>query len=128
MEIFRLGNIEVIPYVFFMRDGMNDPLCLEDSFGNLARILPVLNEEKIQKQMWEMLFPNAKRMNWKVSVSPISDLWKRVRMSLGHEFIGKKARPSRDSVLEFWSSKASCSETNNILCISSFKNVELTIC
>ena len=64
-----------------------------------------------------MLFPNAKRMNLKVSVSPISDLWKRVRMTLGHEFIGKKARPSRDSVLEFWSSKASCSERDSILCI-----------
>ena len=30
---------------------MNDPLCLENSFGSLARILPVFNEEKIQEQM-----------------------------------------------------------------------------
>ena len=39
-----------------------------------------------------MLFPNAKRTNLKVSVSPISDLWNRFRMSLGHEFIGKKSK------------------------------------
>ena len=52
-----------------------------------------------------MLFPNEKRMNLKVLVSPILDLWKRFWMSLGHEFIGKKTRPSRDSVLELWSSE-----------------------
>ena len=56
---------------------------------------------------FKMLFPNAKRMNLKVSVSPISDLWKRCRMSPGHEQIGKKARPSRDSVLEVCSAEAS---------------------
>ena len=37
--------------MFFLRDGVNDPLHLEDSFGNLARVLPVFNEEKIQEQM-----------------------------------------------------------------------------
>ena len=37
MEAFWLGNIEVIPYVFFIRDGKNDPLCLQDLFGYLAR-------------------------------------------------------------------------------------------
>ena len=51
MEIFRLGNIEVITWVFFLKDGMNNLLCLEDLFGNLARILLVFNEEKIQEQM-----------------------------------------------------------------------------
>ena len=30
---------------------MNDPLYLEDSFGNLAKILPVFNEVKIQEQI-----------------------------------------------------------------------------
>ena len=30
---------------------MNDLLCLEDSCGNLARVLPVFNKEKIQKQI-----------------------------------------------------------------------------
>ena len=30
---------------------MNDPVCLEDSFGNLARVLPVINEENIPKQI-----------------------------------------------------------------------------
>ena len=35
-------------------------------------------------------------------------------MSLGHEFIGKKARPSRDSLLQFWSFLASCSERDSI--------------
>ena len=74
------------------------------------------------------MLPNAKRINLKVSVSPISDLWKRFRMSPGHEFIGKKARPSRDSVLEFWSSEALCVERDSIFCISAFKKDVLTIC
>ena len=30
---------------------MNGPLCLDDAFGNLLRIPPVFNEEKIQEQM-----------------------------------------------------------------------------
>ena len=47
-----------------------------------------------------MLFPKAKRMNLKVSVLPVSDLWERCWMSPVHEQIGKKAMPSRDSVLE----------------------------
>ena len=37
--------------MFLLRDGVNDPLYLEDSFGNLARVLTVFNEEKTQKQM-----------------------------------------------------------------------------
>ena len=77
---------------------MNDPLCLEDSFGNLARISPVFNEEKIQEQMGNTLFANAKIMNLKVSTSSILDLWNRLQMSLGHEFIGKKTLPSRNSL------------------------------
>ena len=54
-----------------------------------------------------MLLSNAKTMNLKVLMSLGSDLWKRFRMSAGHEFIGKKARPSSDSVLQLWSSAAS---------------------
>ena len=57
--------------------------------------------------MGDMLFPNPKSTNLKVSVSIISDLWKRCRMSPGHEQIGKKVSPSRDSVLETWSAEAS---------------------
>ena len=30
---------------------MNDPLCLEDSFGNLASFFSVFHEEKTQKQI-----------------------------------------------------------------------------
>ena len=37
--------------MFLLRDGVNDPLYLEDLFGNLARVLLVFNEEKIQEQM-----------------------------------------------------------------------------
>ena len=37
--------------MFFLRDGINDPLYLEDYFGNLARVLPIFNEEKIQEQI-----------------------------------------------------------------------------
>ena len=44
-----------------------------------------------------MLFLNTKRMNFKASVSPVLGLWKRFQITLGHEFIQKKARPSRDS-------------------------------
>ena len=77
-----------------------------------------------------MLFrgTNTKSMNLKVSVSPIPDFWKGFRMSLGHVFIGKKARPSWDSVFQLCRSEASCSETDNIFCISAFKKAVLTIC
>ena len=37
--------------MFFLRDGMNNPLCLEDSFGNLASFFSVFHEEKTQKQI-----------------------------------------------------------------------------
>ena len=37
--------------MFFLRDGMNDPLYLKDSFGYLARVLRVFNEDKIQEQI-----------------------------------------------------------------------------
>ena len=35
--------------MFLLRDGVNDPLYLEDAFGNLARVLSVFDEEKIQE-------------------------------------------------------------------------------
>ena len=35
--------------MFFLRDGVNDPLSLKDSSGNLARFLR--NEEKIQQEI-----------------------------------------------------------------------------
>ena len=35
--------------MFFLRDGVNDPLYLEDAFGNIARVLPVFDEEEIQE-------------------------------------------------------------------------------
>ena len=37
--------------MFFLMDGMNDPLCLENSFRNLGRVAPVFNEEKIHWQI-----------------------------------------------------------------------------
>ena len=50
-------------------------------------------------------------------------------MSFGHEFIGKKVGLSGDSVLEFWSSEASCSEKDIIsFCISAFKKAMLANC
>ena len=30
-------------------DGVNDPLYLEDAFGNLGRVLLVFDEEKVQE-------------------------------------------------------------------------------
>lgn len=114
-----MGNIEVIPYILFLRDGMNNSLCLENSFGNLGCVIPVGGS---------MFFQNAKKINLKVSVSPILGLWKRFKISLVCEFIGKKVKPSRNPVLEFWSSWASCSERDRIFCISAFKKAVLTIC
>ena len=35
--------------MFSFRDGVNDPLYLEDTFGNFARVITVFNEEKIQE-------------------------------------------------------------------------------
>ena len=72
-----------------------------------------------------ILFQNV---SVKLSMSPISDLWKRFQTSLVHEFTGKKAKPSRDSVLDLWSSWASYSERDSIFCISAFKKAVLTIC
>ena len=37
--------------VFFFRDGINEPLYLEDLFGNLGNVLPVFNEEKIEEEI-----------------------------------------------------------------------------
>ena len=79
---------------------MNYSLYLEDTFGNLFG--RYLMRRKLSSKWGDMLLPKVKRMNLKVSVSSISDLWKRFQMSLGHEFIGKKARPSTDSVLDLF--------------------------
>ena len=104
MEIFRLGNIEVIPNAFFIRDEINAPLCLENSFGNLVRVLPVLNEEKTEEQIGRHVASKRKEDEFEgINVTNFGCL-------LGMDLLGKKARPSRDSVLEFWSSDASCSE------------------
>ena len=66
MEIYPLlANIELIPYLFFIRDRMNDPLCLGDLFGNLARILLILNAEKIQKQIGGHTVPKYKEDDFK---------------------------------------------------------------
>ena len=35
--------------MFHLNDGVNDPLYLEGAFGNLARVLSVFDEEKIQE-------------------------------------------------------------------------------
>ena len=40
--------------------------------------------------MGDMLFPNAKRTNLKVSVSPISDLWKRCQCLQAMNKLGKR--------------------------------------
>ena len=59
-------------------------LCiLENSFGNLGRVHSIFNEEKVQKKLGGVLFQNAKKINLEVSVSPISDLWKRFYRFIG---------------------------------------------
>ena len=47
-------------------------------------------QRKFRSKWGDMLFPNEKRMNLKVLVSLILDLWKRVQMCLGHELIEKR--------------------------------------
>ena len=75
--------------------------------GILLAFFQYLIRRKFRSKWGGMLFSNTKRTNLKVLVSPISDLWKRYQMPVGHEQIIKKARPSRDSVLEVWSAKVS---------------------
>ena len=58
----------------FLRDGIIDVLCLEYLFGNLTKVLPVFNEERIQGKIEGLLFPNSERMDLKVSVLTVSDL------------------------------------------------------
>ena len=68
MAIYPLANTELIPYLFFIRDRMIDPLCLGDSFGNLARILLILNAEKIQEQIGGHTVPKYKKDEFKGDV------------------------------------------------------------
>ena len=76
------------------------------------------------------MLPTVKRMNLKVSISPILDLWKRFRMSLS---LGLFASLSWDSVLEFWGSDTSCLQRRTVFFsinrgnISVFKKGVLTI-
>ena len=112
--------------MFFLSDGMNDLLCLEDSFGNLASFFSVFHEEKTQKQIGRHVVCKCKEDEFEGT--PILDLWERFRLSLGHEFIGKKVRPSKDSVLGLWTSEASCSEKDSTFWISALKKAVLTIC
>ena len=92
---------------------MNDPLFLNNSFGKLGRVLPASTEEKIQEQIKEYVVSKCKEDEYEYIGVANLDLWKIFRMSLGHAL--KKSRPSRDSVLEFWSSEDSCSEKDSIL-------------
>ena len=48
--------------------------------GILVGFFRYLMKRKFKSKWGDMLFPNAKTMNLKVSVSPISDLWKRCWM------------------------------------------------
>ena len=108
---------------------MNDPLFLEDSFGKPGRVLPAFTEEEIHERKRVHVVFKCKEDEYEDIGVANSDLWKRSRMSLGHAFIWKKARPSRDSVLEFWSSETSSAEREIVyICISAFKKVVLTIC
>ena len=127
MEVFRLGDIEIVPQVFLLRNGII--YCIRRiHLGILPGFLRYLMKRKFRSKWGYMLFPNEKRINLKVLVSPNSDLWKRYRMSPGHEFIGKKEMPSWDSVFELWSSEGSCSERDSIFFISVLKKAALAIC
>ena len=75
-----------------------------------------------------MLFPNAKRINLKVSVHQFRTYGRDFRCLLAIKLLGKKARTLRESALELWCSDASCSERDSIFCISAFRVAALTIC
>ena len=69
-----------------------------------ARVLFVLNEEEIWEEIEGHIASKCKEDEFEgIDVTNFGCL-------LGMDLLGKKARPSRDSVLEFWSSDASCSE------------------
>ena len=57
---------------------MTDTLCLEES----CRFFRCLVKRKFMSKEWDILFSNAKRMNLKVSMLPISNLCKRFRIPL----------------------------------------------
>ena len=68
---------------------------------------------KVESKQEDMLLPNVKRMNLKVSMTPILDLWKRFHMSLG---LGTLASSS----LVPWSSNASCLQGGTVLFVYLF--------
>ena len=57
------GNYQVTPQIFFFRDGMNNPLCLENPFWNIGRVLSVFYEDKIQEKIGSILLQNANKIN-----------------------------------------------------------------
>ena len=70
--------------MFLFRDRVNHSLYFEDAFGNRGRVLPVFYlgtmvgffryfmNRKFRSKWGNMLFPNAKRTNLKVSVTNLS--------------------------------------------------------
>ena len=42
---------------------MNNPLCLENSFWNVGRVLSVFYEDKIQEKIGSILLQNANKIN-----------------------------------------------------------------
>ena len=90
---------------------MNDPLYLEDLFGNLARVRPVFNEEKIQEQMggW---------VGWGGGGYVVSKCKEDEFEGVGVTNFGyplamnllEKKQDHQRTVLKLWSTKASCSE------------------
>lgn len=95
-----------------------------ESFEGFSRYLMSRN---VRRRWGDMLFPNENKRNLNVSESPITLLVRTSRIFFGHEFIGKKARPSSVSVLEFCKSVAWCVGRSSIRSLSVFKNVELAI-
>ena len=68
---------------------------MENLFGNLARVLPAFNEEKIQEQIGGFVVSKCKKDEFEgVGITNFEFTGKI------SEFIGKKARTLRDSVLK----------------------------
>lgn len=50
--------------VFFLRNEINDPLCLENSIENLGRVSPVFKKEKVHEQIGKHVVSKCKENQW----------------------------------------------------------------
>ena len=72
---------------------MSNPLCLENSFGNLARVLSVFNEEKIQEKIrgrGTCNFRMQKILIWRCQCLQFRIYGRDFKFLLSMNFLGKR--------------------------------------